>query len=88
MEIISQSQARKELFNIAKRVNKNHVPIAAVSKDSVNDIVIMSRKDFDALQETLYIYGIPGMKEKIDKSEKEKTIPFISLQDLPTERNI
>lgn len=82
MEIISQSQARRNLFSIAKRVNKDHVPIAAVSKDSANDIVIMSRKDFDALQETLHIYGIPGMKEKIDKSEKEKTIPFISLEDL------
>lgn len=58
MEIISQSQARKELFSIAKQVNKDHVPIAAASKNSVNDIVIMSRKDFDALQETLYIYGM------------------------------
>lgn len=88
MEIISQSQARKNLFSIAKRVNKDHVPIVAASKDSINDIVIISRKDFDALQETLHIYGIPGMKEKIDKSEKEETIPFISLQDLLTERNI
>lgn len=82
MEIISQSQARRNLFSIAKRVNKDH---AAASKNSVNvliDIVIMSRKDFNALQETFHIYEIPGMKEKIDKSEKEETIPFISLQDL------
>lgn len=82
MEIISQSRARKDFFSIAKRVNEDHMPITATNKDSVNDIVIMSRKDFDALQETLYIYGIPGMKEKIDKSEKEEAIPFTSLEDL------
>ena len=33
--------------------------------------------------ETLHVYGVPGMAEKLDRAEKEKGIPFTSLEDIP-----
>lgn len=32
--------------------------------------------------DTAYIYGTPGMAEKLDRAEKEPGIPFQSLDDV------
>ena len=83
MEIVSQTQARRNFFDLVKRVNKEHLPIIATNKDTLDDVVIMGKRDYESLLETLYLYGIPGMKEKIAKAEKEEEIPFTSLEDIP-----
>ena len=79
MKIISQRDARKDFFKIAREVNERSIPVMAVGKASMDDVVILSKSDYDALMETLHLYGVPGMAEKLSRAEKEAGIPFTSL---------
>lgn len=47
---------------------------------------LLGKTDEDSLMETLYIYGIPGMAEKLDRAEKEEGIPFISLKNIEKDK--
>ena len=83
MKIMSQTKARKDFFKIAKEVNEDSVPVIATNKDSLDDVVILGKADYDSLMETLHVYGVPGMAEKLDRAEKEEGLPFTSLEDIP-----
>lgn len=76
MKIMSQSQARKNFFTVAKEVNKDSIPVIATNKDNDSNVVIMSQADYESLQETLYLLSITGMREKLEEAEKEEGIPF------------
>lgn len=83
MKIMSQTKARKDFFKIVREVNEDSIPIIATNKDSLDDVVILGKTDYDSLMETLHVYGVPGMAEKLDRAEKEEGIPFTSLEDIP-----
>lgn len=82
MKIISQRDARKDFFKIAREVNERSIPVMVAGKDSIDDVVILSKSDYDSLIETLHLYGVPGMAEKLSSAEKEAGIPFTSLADI------
>lgn len=54
----------------------------AVGQDSTDDVVILGLADYNSLLETLHVYGVPGMAEKLHRAEKERGIPFSSLADI------
>jgi PHD/YefM family antitoxin component YafN of YafNO toxin-antitoxin module len=83
MKIMSQSQARKNLFSIAKEVNETGVPVMATNKDTDKDIVILAKTDWDMVQETMYVYGTAGMADKLEAAHAEEGTPFSgNLEDL------
>ena len=61
MKIMSQTKARKDFFKIAKEVNEDNIPVIATNKESMDDVVILGKADYDSLMETLHVYGVPGM---------------------------
>lgn len=63
MKIMSQTKARKDFFKIVREVNEDSIPIIATNKDSLDDVVILGKTDYDSLMETLHVYGVPGMAE-------------------------
>lgn len=82
MKIMSQRDARRDFFKIVKEVNESNIPVIAAGKDAADDVVILAKADYDALMETLHLYGVPGMAEKLSRAEKEAGIPFTSLADI------
>jgi len=54
---VTASEARKLLFPLIEQVNEDHVPVEITSKRG--NAVLMSRDDFDALQETAYLLRVP-----------------------------
>ncbi|WP_296828430.1 hypothetical protein [uncultured Megasphaera sp.] len=44
-------------------VNERNIPVMAAGKDAADDVVILAKADYDALMETLHLYGVPGMAE-------------------------
>ena len=82
MKIISHKDARKDFFKIAKEVNERSIPVMAVGQDSTDDVVILGLADYNSLLETLHVYGVLGMAEKLHRAEKERGIPFSSLADI------
>ena len=63
MTIYTSTQARAKLFNLIDETNQTHEPIYIKGKR--NDAVIISKEDYEGLQETLAIYGVPGLVESI-----------------------
>ena len=68
MEIVNASKARANLFNLVEEVNKDHLPRIITSKKG--DAVLLSKEDWDSLQETLYLQSIPGLVESIEQIEQ------------------
>jgi prevent-host-death family protein len=68
MEIVSASKARANLFSLVEDVNKDHLPRMITSKKG--DAVLLSKDDWESLQETLYLQSIPGLVESIKEAEQ------------------
>ena len=67
MDILSASQARANLFGLVEAVNNDHLPRIITSKRG--NAVLLSKDDWDSLQETLYLQSIPGLVESINEAE-------------------
>ena len=55
---ITASEARKHLFPLIERVNDDHQPIEITSRRG--DAVLVSRADWDALNETAMLLRVPA----------------------------
>ncbi|MEQ1666361.1 MAG: type II toxin-antitoxin system Phd/YefM family antitoxin [Bdellovibrionales bacterium] len=69
MDIYTASEARSKLYNLIDYVADSHEPIHVKGKR--NQAVLISEEDFAAMQETLYLMSIPGMRESIQKGRAE-----------------
>jgi prevent-host-death family protein len=69
MDIHSASQARANLFKLLEQVNQESKPCIITSRKG--DGVLISKDDWDSLQETLYLQSIPGFVESIRQAETD-----------------
>lgn len=67
MEIVSVSKARANLFSLLEEVNQDHHPRTITSKKGD---AVLSKEDWESLQETLYLQSIPGLVESIREAEQ------------------
>ena len=63
MAAITATEARKGLFGLIQRVNEDHAPVEVVSKHG--NAVIMSKDDYDAITETVYLLRNPANAERL-----------------------
>ena len=63
MGSISASEARRRLFSLIDEVRESHQPVEIHGKRG--SAVLLSEQDWRAIQETLYLTSIPGMREAI-----------------------
>ena len=68
MTTMTATEARKNLYNLLDDVACSHEPIQIAGKR--NSAVLVSEDDWNAVQETLYLTGVPGMRESIRKGLK------------------
>jgi len=54
---------RRNIFALLEQTIKYNEPVNVSTKDG--NAVVISEEDYNDLIETLYIFSIPGMKEKI-----------------------
>ncbi len=71
MTAISITKARSNLYQLMEEVNNNCEPITITNSRGVNGVLI-SEKDWNAIQETLYLNSVPGMVESILNAENEE----------------
>ena len=57
------SEARANLYRLLDEAAESHRPIRITGKR--NNGVLVSEEDWAAIQETLYLLSIPGMRESI-----------------------
>ncbi len=63
MHIITASEARANLYRLIDEAADSHKPIIISGKRS--SAVLLSAEDWSAIQETLYLLAVPGMRESI-----------------------
>ncbi len=68
MTTITATEARRQLYTLLDNVADSHEPIQIAGKR--HSAVLVSEDDWCAMQETLYLTGIPGMRDSIRKGLK------------------
>lgn len=63
---ITASEARKNLFPLIEKVNDDRTPIEITSRRG--DAVLMSRADYDALEETAHLLRAPANARRLLES--------------------
>lgn len=80
MDYLSVREARDNLYRLVDNVTEHHRPVVISGKRS--DVVLVSKEDWDAIQETIYLTSIPGMSESITKAAAEPVEDCTPLADL------
>ena len=68
MPTVTATEARSKLYQLIDESASTHEPVLITGKRT--NAVLLSEEDWKAVQETLYLLGIPGMRESIRKGLK------------------
>lgn len=66
---LTASQARAGLYRLIDETAESHQPIVIFGKRA--NAVLVSEEDWNAIQETLYLLAVPGMRESIKDAMAE-----------------
>ncbi|PTK89536.1 type II toxin-antitoxin system Phd/YefM family antitoxin [Staphylococcus gallinarum] len=71
-DIVSPTGVRKDIYNLIKQVNENHKPVVINGKSEDNSAVLVSKEDWDSIQETLYLEST-GVMNKVREREQDNS---------------
>jgi len=63
MSAVTASEARSNLYRLIDEVAASHDPLLITGKRA--NAVLVAEDDWNAIQETLHLLSIPGMRESI-----------------------
>ncbi|MDD1614600.1 MAG: type II toxin-antitoxin system Phd/YefM family antitoxin [Methylococcaceae bacterium] len=63
MQTLTASEARANFYRLIDQTAESHQPITITGKRT--NAVLLSAEDWSAIQETLYLLSVPGMREAI-----------------------
>jgi len=70
MTVLKATDARADLYNLIDETAESHQPIVITGKR--NNAVLVSESDWNAINETLYLLSVPGMRESIKEGLEEE----------------
>ena len=71
MTTFTASEARASLYRLIDETSESHQPVLITGKR--HNAVLVSADDWAAIQETLYLLSVPGMRESIKDGMLEDT---------------
>jgi len=69
MTVLNATEARSKLYSLIDETLTTHQPIVITGKRG--NAVLVSEEDWNAIEETLYLLAIPGMRESIKNGMEE-----------------
>lgn len=63
MTTLTATEARTRLYNLIDQAAETHQPIVITGKR--HNAILLSEEDWSAINETLYLLSVPGMRESI-----------------------
>ena len=69
MQTLTATEARANLYRLMDQAAESHQPIVIAGKR--NNAVLISSDDWEAIQETLYLLAVPGMRVSIKEGMAE-----------------
>lgn len=79
MRVITATSARANLFGLIDETAEAHEPVMITTKRS--NAVLISEEDWRSMEETLYLYSIPGMVESILEASNTPEDEWISHEE-------
>jgi prevent-host-death family protein len=76
MASMTATEARRQLYRLVDEVQESHEPIQITGKRG--NAVLVGEDDWRAVQETLYLTSIPGMRDSIIEG---MAVPIDELKD-------
>ena len=67
--LVTASEARADLYRLIDQTAESHQPVLISGKRC--NAVLVAEEDWQAIQETLYLLSVPGMRESIKKGMSE-----------------
>jgi len=75
MQVMKPALLRKDIYNVLRGVVKNHSELE-VTLDDNDAVVVMSKADYLARQELLYLQGTGTLDIVLDRMDNEKPDDF------------
>lgn len=72
MEVITPTNARKNLYGIIKHVVSDSQPVEISNTKDDESVIMISKRDWNSLQETIYLQNT-GVIERIKHFENEES---------------
>lgn len=69
MTTLTASEARANLYRLIDQASESHQPIHIFGKRT--SAVLLAAEDWQAIQETLHLLSVPGMRESIKQGMAE-----------------
>lgn len=63
MTAFTASEARANLYRLIDQVAESHEPVVISGKRA--NAILLSAEDWSAIQETLHLLAVPGMRESV-----------------------
>lgn len=74
MTTLTASEARANLYRLMDEVAESHQPVIITGKRT--NAVLVSEEDWRAIEETVYLLSIPGMRESLIEAMNSPTEAF------------
>ena len=71
MTATTLTKTQKNLPQLVDDVNDSCRPVIIVNEGSGKNAVLVSEDDWNSIQETMYLYSIPGTVENLIEARKE-----------------
>ncbi|GBG93901.1 prevent-host-death protein [Ligilactobacillus salitolerans] len=72
MEAVSYSALRKNLKHYLQQVNDDATTLLITNRDNADDTaVLMSKRDYDSMTETLRIVSNPALMDKLRRGQEQ-----------------
>lgn len=65
-----------------QKVNQDFEPLLVTAKDSEDAVVVMSKRDYDSMQETMYLLSNPDLMARIRRGDKQIQSCKVTMHDL------
>jgi PHD/YefM family antitoxin component YafN of YafNO toxin-antitoxin module len=80
MESLSLPEVTENLDHLINKITANHQPV--MIKVSEHEVVVVSKEDWSAIQETIYLNSIPGYIESIYQSINSSREEWVNAKEL------
>lgn len=80
MRIVPVTKARQNIYKLIDESIKHSEPVQITTKKG--NAILIGEDDWRAIQETMYLLSIPGMRKSIIEGGKEEIEECTKLEDL------
>lgn len=81
MTSISATALRRDNYNIISKANEDCAPLS-ITNSRGKGAVLVGEDDWKAIEETLYLMGVPGMTESLLQGRAEAADDCVGVEDL------